>query len=73
MSRSRIVREILMEIERDPNISQKRLAETIGISVGMVNWHIKRCVNKGFVKLQQAPVKRYMYYLTPEGFVEKVT
>ncbi|MTI11381.1 winged helix-turn-helix transcriptional regulator [Curvivirga aplysinae] len=71
MSNSRVLREILVEIERDPTISQKKISESVGISVGMVNWHIKRCVNKGFIKLQQAPVRRYFYYLTPDGFAEK--
>jgi hypothetical protein len=47
------------------------LSEEIGIAVGSVNWYLKRCVSKGLVKLQQAPVKRYLYYLTPHGFEEK--
>lgn len=71
MSQERVLREILVEIDRDPTVSQKKLSEYVGVSVGMVNWHIKRCVSKGLVKLQQAPVRRYLYYLTPEGFVEK--
>lgn len=66
-----ITRKILLEIDRDPSISQKRLAEEIGLSVGTINWHVKRCVGKGLIKLQQAPVRRYLYYLTPEGFAEK--
>lgn len=66
-----VTRKILYKIDNDPTISQKRLAEEIGISVGMINWHVKRCVSKGLIKLQQAPVRRYLYYLTPEGFVEK--
>jgi len=37
----------------------------------MINWHIRRCVAKGLIKLQQAPLRRYLYYLTPAGFVEK--
>jgi FlaA1/EpsC-like NDP-sugar epimerase len=41
------------------------------IAVGSVNWYLKRCVSKGLIKLQQAPVKRYLYYLTPHGFEEK--
>jgi hypothetical protein len=47
------------------------LSKEIGIAVGSVNWYLKRCVSKGLVKLQQAPVKRYLYYLTPHGFEEK--
>jgi DNA-binding MarR family transcriptional regulator len=66
-----LTRQLLSEIERDPAVSQKRLSESLGVSVGMINWHVKRCVNKGLVKLQQAPVRRYLYYLTPDGFSEK--
>ena len=71
MADQEITRKILHKIDNDPAISQKKMAEEIGISVGMINWHIKRCVGKGLIKLQQAPVRRYLYYLTPEGFVEK--
>jgi hypothetical protein len=28
-------------------------------------------VRKGWVKVQQAPANRYLYYLTPNGFAEK--
>lgn len=66
-----VVLKILAKIDRDPAISQKRLAEEIGISVGMINWHVKRCTSKGLIKLQQAPMRRYLYYLTPAGFAEK--
>ena len=72
MSNQNVTRQLLTEIERDPAISQKRLSQMIGISVGMINWHVKRCVGKGLIKLQQAPMRRYLYYLTPEGFTEKI-
>jgi len=71
MSEERIVRELLVEIERDPGVSQRKLSEILSVSVGTVNWHLKRCVKKGLVKFSQVPVKRYLYYLTPEGFAEK--
>lgn len=71
MSDQNVIRQLLIEIDRNPAISQKRLSEEIGISVGMINWHVKRCVSKGLIKLQQAPVRRYLYYLTPDGFAEK--
>ena len=32
---------------------------------------LKRCVKEGLVKMRQAPVRRYAYYLTPRGFAEK--
>lgn len=60
-----------MAIEDDAGVSQRKLSSDIGIAVGSVNWYLKRCISKGLVKLQQAPVKRYLYYLTPQGFDEK--
>jgi DNA-binding MarR family transcriptional regulator len=66
-----IVRRLLTTIELDAAVSQRKLSQEIGIAVGSVNWYLKRCVSKGLVKLHQAPVKRYLYYLTPHGFEEK--
>jgi DNA-binding MarR family transcriptional regulator len=66
-----IIHRLLTAIEDNAGISQRRLSLDIGIAVGSVNWYIKRCLNKGLVKLQRAPVKRYLYYLTPKGFEEK--
>lgn len=66
-----IIHRLLTAIEDDPNISQRRLSGDIGIAVGSVNWYLKRCLSRGLIKLQHAPVKRYLYYLTPKGFEEK--
>jgi hypothetical protein len=43
----------------------------LGIALGLVNAYLKRCVTKGYIKVTQAPAKRYAYYLTPQGFAEK--
>ena len=71
MSNERLARRILVEIDRNPSISQRQLSVNLGVSIGIVNWHMKRFVTKGLVKLQTAPVRRYLYYLTPAGFAEK--
>ncbi len=71
MSNERLARQILAEIDRNPSISQRQLSVNLGVSIGIVNWHMKRFVTKGLVKLQTAPVRRYLYYLTPAGFSEK--
>jgi hypothetical protein len=34
-------------------------------------FYLNRCMQKGLVKVSQAPARRYAYYLTPQGFVEK--
>jgi hypothetical protein len=41
------------------------------VALGLVNAYMKRCVRKGLIKVQQAPARRYAYYLTPKGFAEK--
>ena len=71
MSNEHLVRQILVEIDRNPSVSQRQLSTELGVSIGIVNWHMKRFVRKGLVKLHQAPVRRYLYYLTPDGFAEK--
>ena len=71
MSNERLARQLLAEIDRNPSISQRQLSVNLGVSIGIVNWHMKRFVTKGLVKLQTAPVRRYLYYLTPAGFAEK--
>lgn len=71
MSQDDVLRQLLEEIQQDPTVSQRKLASSVGLSIGAVNWHLKRCANKGWIKLRQAPVRRYLYYLTPEGFGEK--
>jgi len=37
---------LLQEIEADPDISQARLAEELGVAIGTINWHIKRLVER---------------------------
>ena len=70
-SEDEAIRQILDRIDSDQNISQRDLADELGVALGMVNAYIKRCVHKGLVKIQQVPRRRYRYYLTPQGFAEK--
>ena len=66
-----IIHHLLTAIDDDAGVSQRKLSRDLGIAVGSVNWYLKRCATKGLVKFQQAPVKRYFYYLTLKGFEEK--
>ncbi len=66
-----IIHRLLTAIDNDAAVSQRRLSTDMGIAVGSVNWYVKRCLSKGLIKLKHAPVKRYLYYLTPKGFEEK--
>jgi DNA-binding MarR family transcriptional regulator len=67
----RVVLGLLESVEQDGAKSQRRLAAELGIAVGLVNAYLNRCIKKGLVKVSQAPARRYAYYLTPQGFVEK--
>src|SRR5215468_444390 len=66
----RIVLGLLNSVD-DGAQSQRRIAEELGIALGLVNAYLKRCVKKGLVKVSEAPARRYAYYLTPKGFSEK--
>ena len=63
--------EILQAIEKKENVTQRHLAQDLGVALGLANSYLKRCARKGFIKIQQAPPNRYLYYLTPKGFAEK--
>lgn len=62
---------LLRAVSKDSDLTQRSAAHDLGIALGLVNTYLKRCVKKGFVKVQQAPNNRYAYYLTPKGFAEK--
>jgi DNA-binding MarR family transcriptional regulator len=58
---------LLEQVEIDPDVSQATLADQLGVAVGTVNWHLKRLVAKGYVKVQRAERKKLRYIITPEG------
>jgi DNA-binding MarR family transcriptional regulator len=58
---------LLENIERDPDITQASLATQLGVAVGTVNWHIKRLIEKGYVKVKRAERRKLRYIITPEG------
>jgi len=58
---------LLEQIERDPDINQATLAAQLGVAVGTVNWHIKRFIAKGYVKVKRAQRRKLRYIITPEG------
>lgn len=66
-----ITLEILKAIDERSDVSQRHLSRRLGIALGLTNSYLKRCARKGLVKIQAAPANRYLYYLTPKGFVEK--
>lgn len=58
---------LLENIENDPDVNQSTLATQLGVAVGTVNWHLKRLISKGYVKVKRAERKKLRYIITPEG------
>jgi len=58
---------LLEEIERDPDTTQATMATRLGVAVGTVNWHLKRLISKGYVKVKRAERRKLRYIITPEG------
>ena len=67
--------DILRKIQGKPNLSQRRLAEELGFSLGKLNYCLKALKNKGLIKIQnfkRNPKKiNYIYILTPKGISHK--
>jgi predicted ArsR family transcriptional regulator len=58
---------LLENIENNPDVNQSTLASQLGVAVGTVNWHLKRLIAKGYVKVKRAERKKLRYIITPEG------
>jgi DNA-binding MarR family transcriptional regulator len=58
---------LLENIEHHPDVTQAGLATQLGVAVGTVNWHLKRLISKGYVKVMRAERRKLLYVITPEG------
>ena len=58
---------ILEYIEKEPDTTQATLADRLGVAVGTINWHLKRLIEKGYIKVKRAERKKLLYIITPEG------
>ena len=66
---------VLRLLEENPEMSQRELADAVGISTGSVNYLLSALVERGLVKLGNFTAsddkRRYAYVLTPKGLAEK--
>jgi DNA-binding MarR family transcriptional regulator len=63
--------EVLDAVDKRSDLSQRHLARQMGVALGLTNSYLRRCIRKGWVKINEAPANRYFYYLTPKGLAEK--
>jgi EPS-associated MarR family transcriptional regulator len=68
--------KIMRILQDNPDLTQRELADQLGMSVGGLNYCLKALIDKGFVKMgnfQKSKNKfKYVYLLTPTGIAEKV-
>jgi EPS-associated MarR family transcriptional regulator len=62
-------------LEQQPDLTQRQLAEELGVSLGKTHYLVKSLIDVGWVKLdnfQRSGNKwGYAYLLTPKGIIEK--
>ncbi len=68
---SEVMVRLLTTLAENPAATQRDLATTMGISLGMMVSYMKSCVRKGFIRSSQVAPKRWAYFVTPKGFAEK--
>ena len=67
---------LLREIQKKPEASQRDLAKDLGFSLGKLNYCIKELNKKGLIKLknfrkQSNKIKYLRYVVTPKGIAER--
>ena len=67
--------DVLRTVNKNPESSQRELAENLGFSLGKINYCLKALQEKGLVKIKNFQKNKnklnYVYILTPKGFTEK--
>lgn len=68
---------VLRLLQENPEMSQRELAEAVGVSVGGIHYVLNALIDKGLVKLGNFKAaedkRRYAYILTPKGLAEKAS
>lgn len=66
---------VLRLLQENPEMSQRELAQAVGVSVGGMHYVLNALIEKGFVKLGNFTAaedkRRYAYILTRKGVAEK--
>ena len=68
---------VMRLLQENPDLTQRELAQKLGVSVGGLNYCLKALMDKGFVKLENFQNSKhkfnYAYILTPRGIAEKAS
>ncbi len=66
---------VMRLLQDNPDLTQRELAQQLGVSVGGLNYCLNALIDKGWVKMQNFARSKnkfgYVYVLTPSGVAEK--
>lgn len=62
---------LLEAVHQDSRVTQRGLANQLGIALGLANIYLKRMIHKGFIKCVNVQPNRISYLVTPRGIAEK--
>lgn len=67
--------KVLKLLDDNPELTQRQLAKSLGISLGKVNYCLKALIEKGMIKASNfrnnQNKQAYAYFLTPRGIEDK--
>ena len=68
--------KVMRLLQENPDLTQRELAERLGVSVGSVNYCLRALIDRGLVKVGNFKKSKnkfkYVYLLTPQGIIEKM-
>ena len=63
---------ILTEVEANKEVTQRSLAQSLGVGLGLSNQLVKMLIRKGWIKARHVRRQKHHYFLTPQGVAQKV-
>lgn len=66
-----VMMHIFNLVEKYPQISEKKITFYTGIAAGLAHSFMRKVAAKGWIKVRKVGARRWLYYMTAEGFAEK--
>ena len=57
----------LLELKKNPSLSQRSLSRNLNISLGLTNSILQNLIYRGWIKVQKMTGRKILYLITPEG------
>ena len=63
--------EILKTVDEDSHLNNRKAASKLGVSVKLAHTILNRMVKKGLLNIKKENTRKWHYFLTPSGIIEK--